>query len=121
MSSKDLFNILQLKYFVKKIQTYFSADLTRVYLNYDYLVMNWLLLDYNLNKFPYFIEYKSFIEFLKENFEVIFTYYLILKQDKSKLMQIYNLVNDSVMKNDDEMIVVLVMNFLVKHYVKHQF
>ena len=64
--------------------------------------------------FPYFIEYKSFIEFLKENFEVIFTCYLILKQDKSKLMQIYNLVNDSEMKNEDEMIVGCVRIYFLK-------
>ena len=102
MNNRDLFNVHQLKYFVYKVRNYYKIDSKQIYFNYNYLIISWLSIDLPLSKFPFQIEYQTSFEFFEDNYESAYIYYLIINENKKKLIQIFNTIkNDDVVINDE--------------------
>ena len=103
IKNNDLLSVLQLRYFIKIARNYFNID-SEKYLNYSYLIINWLNLDYGLKTFPFLIEYDTSNEFFENNFDNIFLYYFAVKQNKQKLLQVYNILKDNDEADENEII-----------------
>ena len=103
MKNRDLFNVQQLKYFVNKVRKYYKIDSQQIYFNYNNLILNWLSLDLPLSRFPFQIEYATSFEFFENNYESTYIYYLIVNENKKKLIQIFNTIkNDETIDINDE-------------------
>ncbi len=103
MKNRDLFNVQQLKYFVNKVRNYYKIDSQQIYFNYNNLILNWLSLDLPLSRFPFQIEYATSFEFFENNYESTYIYYLIVNENKKKLIQIFNTIkNDETIDINDE-------------------